>query len=106
MVYAIIDTGGHQHRVSEGSIISVDCRGESIGETVTFDDVLFLAKDDGQFLSGSPRVASTKVTGVVESETKGKKVRVFMKKRRKGMRRTQGHRTRFTRVRITAIETA
>ena len=78
---------------------------ESIGEAVTFDNVLLVATDDGTFVSGTPHVAGAKVLGIIEGEVLDNKVRVFIKKRRKGMRRTIGHRTKFTQVRITDIET-
>jgi large subunit ribosomal protein L21 len=54
-------------------------------------------------MAGSPFVANAKVVGVVEGESRGPKIRVFKKKRRKGMRRTKGHRSTYTRVRITDI---
>lgn len=104
-VYAIIDSGGRQVRVEPGAVVSLYRRPEPAGESVIFDNVLFVASDDGAFVSGSPHVAGATVTGVVDGEAQGKKIRVFMKKRRKGMRRTIGHRTQLTRVRITGIET-
>ena len=106
MVYAIIDSGGRQVRVEPGRVVSVDQRPEPAGQTITFDSVLFLAKDDGGFVSGSPHVAGARVSGVIDEVVRGKKIRVFVKKRRKGMRKTIGHRARFTQVRITGIETA
>jgi large subunit ribosomal protein L21 len=54
-------------------------------------------------LTGAPFVANARVMATVEGETRGPKIRVFKKKRRKGMRRTKGHRAVFTRVRITDI---
>ena len=104
-MYAIIDVGGRQVRVEPGTVVSIYHRPEPAGESVTFDDVLFVAGDDGVFASGSSHLAGAKVTGVVDGEAQGKKIRVFVKKRRKGMRKTIGHRTRLTRVRITGIET-
>jgi len=65
--------------------------------------VLFIEKDGGEVLAGAPFVANAKVVAVVEGEVRGPKIRVFKKKRRKGMRRTKGHRAVFTRVRITDI---
>ena len=106
MMYAIIKSGGRQLRVEPGTVVSVDHRAEPDGEAITFDDVLFVSTDDGGFVSGSPRVTGATVTGVIDGQTQGKKIRVFMKKRRKGMRRTLGHRAQFTNVRITGIETA
>jgi len=55
-------------------------------------------------LAGAPYVANAKILGVVEGESRGPKIRVFKKKRRKGQRKTKGHRAVFTRVRITEIQ--
>jgi large subunit ribosomal protein L21 len=60
-------------------------------------------KDGGEVVAGSPFVANAKVLGVVEGESRGPKIRVFKKKRRKGMRRTKGHRSTYTRIRVTDI---
>ena len=105
LVYAIIESGGRQLRVEPGAIVSVYHRPEPAGEAVTFENVLFVASDDGAFVSGSPNVAGATVTGVVDGDALDKKIRVFVKKRRKGMRKTIGHRTQLTRVRIAGIET-
>ena len=104
-MYAIVDSGGRQVRVEPGAVVSIYRRPEPAGEPVTFDRVLFIASDDGAFASGSPHVAGATVTAVVDGEAQGKTIRVFVKKRRKGMRKTSGHRTQLTRVRITGIET-
>ena len=66
-------------------------------------EVLLVEKDGGEILAGSPFVANASVRATVEGETRGPKIRVFKKKRRKGMRRTKGHRAVYTRVRIEEI---
>ena len=66
--------------------------------------MLFVEKEDGEVLAGAPYVANAKILGVVEGESRGPKIRVFKKKRRKGQRKTKGHRAVFTRVRITEIQ--
>ena len=104
-MYAIIQAGGRQVRVEPGSIVAVDRRDGDSGEAITFDDVRFVGSDDGAFVSGSPQVEGAQVTGVVDEQGRGDKIRVFTKKRRGGMRRTLGHRTQLTRVRITGIDT-
>ncbi len=104
-MYAIIQNGGRQLRVEPGAVVSVDGRPASAGDEIVFEQVLFVAGDDGHFVAGSPLVKGTRVVGTVDAPTVGPKIRVFQKKRRKGMRRTQGHRARLTRVRITDIET-
>jgi len=65
--------------------------------------VLLVETDAGEVMAGAPFVANARVLAVVEGETRGPKIRVFKKKRRKGMRRTKGHRATYTRVRITEI---
>lgn len=102
-MFAIIQSGGRQVKVTPGSVITVDHVGVEAGQEVSIDQILVLEKDSGEVLAGSPFVASAKVVGVVEGEARGPKIRVFKKKRRKGMRRTKGHRSTYTRVRITDI---
>jgi len=102
-VFAIIQSGGRQVKVTPGVVITVDRVSAEPGQEVSIDQVLVLEKDTGDVIAGSPFVASAKVLGVVEGESRGPKIRVFKKKRRKGMRRTKGHRSTYTRVRITDI---
>ena len=102
-MYAIIQTGGRQAKVSPGEIVTVDGTVAETGERVTLEQVLLIEKDGGEILSGAPYVANARVVGIVEGEGRGPKIRVFKKKRRKGMRRTKGHRAVYTRVRIQEI---
>jgi len=84
--------------------VEVDRIDAAPGTEVTIDQILFLEKDGGEMLAGAPFVANAKVTGVVDGEARGPKIRVFKKKRRKGFRKTTGHRSTYTRIRITGIE--
>ena len=102
-MFAIIQSGGRQVKVSPGDVISVDRFEASPGDEVTIDQVLVVEKEGGEVLAGAPYVADVKIVGVVDGESRGPKIRVFKKKRRKGMRRTKGHRGTYTRVRITDI---
>ena len=102
-MYAIIKAGGHQLKVTPGATVALDGTAGTQGEKVTFEQVLFVEKDGGELLAGAPFVAGARVLGVVDGEARGPKIRIFKKKRRKGMRRTKGHRAVFTRVRITDI---
>jgi large subunit ribosomal protein L21 len=102
-VFAIIQSGGRQVKVTPGDLITVDRVDANAGDEVTIDQVLVLEKDGGEVLAGSPYVANARVLGVVDSEARGPKIRVFKKKRRKGMRRTKGHRSTYTRIRIKDI---
>ena len=103
-MYAIIQARGRQLRVSPGALVEVDGRPGEVGTTLTFDQVLLVEKDAGEIVAGAPFVADAKVLGVVDGESRGPKLRVFKKKRRKGFRKTRGHRAFFTRVRITDIQ--
>ena len=67
------------------------------------ESMVLVENDGGEIFTGAPYVADARVMAVVEGETRGPKIRVFKKKRRKGMRRTKGHRATMTRVRITDI---
>ena len=103
-MYAIIQAGGRQVKVVPGATVQVDGTTGDAGAKVTYDQVLFLAKDGGELMAGAPFVAGAKVLGVIEGEARGPKIRVFKKKRRKGFRKTRGHRAFYTRVRITDIQ--
>jgi large subunit ribosomal protein L21 len=104
-MYAIIQTSGHQLRVSPGDYATVPGTVAEPGATVTLDQVLLVEKDTGEVVAGAPFVANARIVGVVQGEARGPKIRVFKKKRRKGSRNTKGHRAIFTRVRITEILT-
>ena len=99
-MFAIIESGGRQVKVTPGSIVEIDRIDAQPGDEVSIDRVLFLEKDGGEMFAGAPFVANVKVLAVVDGESRGPKIRVFKKKRRKGMRRTKGHRSTLTRVRI------
>ena len=102
-MYAIIQTGGHQVKVTPGGVATLYGTAGEPGAKVTLEQVLLVEKDGGEILAGAPFVANAKIHAVVEGEARGPKIRVFKKKRRKGMRRTKGHRAFYTRVRITDI---
>jgi large subunit ribosomal protein L21 len=102
-MYAVIQASGRQMKVTPGGFATLDGTAGEPGEKLTFEQVLLVEKDGGEVFAGAPYVANARVFAVVEGETRGPKIRVFKKKRRKGMRRTKGHRSTFTRVRITEI---
>ena len=102
-MYAIIQASGRQMRVSPGGVVTLDGTAGDPGAEVTLGEVLLVEKDGGEVLAGAPLVANAKVIAVVEGEARGPKIRVFKKKRRKGMRRTKGHRAVYTRVKIKDI---
>ena len=95
-MYAIIATGGKQYTVSEGDVIKVEKLGLNAGDTVTFDQVLFVN-------NGEPTVAGASVTASVVEEGKDKKVIVYKYKRKTGYHKKNGHRQAFTKVKIDKI---
>lgn len=102
-MYAVIQTPGRQVRVTPGAVATLDGTAAEPGAELTLDQVLLVEKDGGEVLAGAPFVANARVVAVVEGQARGPKIRVFKKKRRKGMRRTKGHRAVYTRVRIKEI---
>jgi large subunit ribosomal protein L21 len=102
-MYAIIQTSGRQMKVTRGGFAILDGTAGENGAELTLGQVMLVEKDGGEVLTGAPFVADARVLAVVEGEMRGPKIRVFKKKRRKGMRRTKGHRAMSTRVRIKDI---
>lgn len=106
-MYAVIETGGKQYRVEPGDVIDVELTpvtGKK-EQKVKFDRVL-LVGDDKDIKVGTPVVAGVEVTGVLVDAVRGPKVRVFKMKRRKGYRRTRGHRQELLRVKIDDIKSS
>ena len=102
-MFAIVEAGGRQEKVTPGELVIVDRLDVEPGAEITFDRVLLVENDAGGLVTGTPYVSGASVTAVVEAQTKAKKIRVFKMKRRKQYRKTQGHRTQQTRVRVTSI---
>ena len=100
---AIIQSGGKQLKVKAGDIVEVEKLAVADGAEVIFEEVLAIEGEDGKLNIGTPVVAGAKVVGKVLEVLKAKKVVAFKMKRRKGYRRTKGHRQNLTRVEITAI---
>ena len=102
-MYAIVQASGRQVKVVPGAVAIVDGTAGEPGAELTLDQVLLVEKDGGEVVAGAPFVANARILAVVEGEARGPKIRVFKKKRRKGMRRTKGHRATYTRLRIKDI---
>jgi len=102
-MFAIVQAGGRQEKVTPGTVVIIDRVDVEPGTEFTFDKVLLVENDGGDIVAGRPYVDGAIVTGVVEAQTQAKKIRVFKMKRRKQYRKTIGHRTQQTRVRVTDI---
>lgn len=103
-MYAIVEIGGHQYRVSEDDVLYVDHLNEEEDETVTFDRVL-LVNDDGDVKVGKPVVEGAEVEATLLDNLKDDKVIVFKKKPKKGYRVKRGHRQKLSQIRINSIST-
>ena len=104
-MFAVFQSGGKQHRVSEGDVVKVELLEGEPGAEVTFDRVLIVADGDNVNV-GTPYVNDGKVTAEVVRVDRGKKVRIIKFKRRKDYLKRQGHRQWFTEVKITGISAA
>ena len=102
MKNAVIVTGGKQYRVAEGDVLFIEKLDFEAGETVTFDQVLAVIDEAGSKF-GTPVIEGATVTANVVKNGKGKKIRVYKMKPKKGYRRTQGHRQPYTQVQIGTI---
>ena len=102
MKHAIIVTGGKQYRVAEGDVIYVEKLDAEAGSSIKFDQVLAVIDENG-CVFGTPVIEGAVVTANVVKNGRGKKIRVYKMKPKKGYRRTQGHRQPYTKVQIETI---
>ena len=100
-MHAIIETGGKQYKVTDGDVLFIEKLDLETGDSVPFDKVLAILGDTATF--GTPMVSGAKVEASVMKNGKGKKVRIFKMKPKKGYRRRQGHRQPYTKVQIGKI---
>ncbi len=101
-MYAVIETGGKQYRVSEGDVIFIEKLNVEAEAAVSFDKVIAVGKDDG-IVVGAPYVDGATVSATALKNGKGKKITVFTYKPKKDSHRKKGHRQAYTQVRIEAI---
>ncbi len=102
-MYAIIETGGKQYKVQEGDVLFIEKLEAADGESVTFDRVLAVSKEDG-LVTGLPLVDGATVTAKVEKHGKGHKIVVYKYKPKKNYHKKQGHRQPYTKVTIEKIQ--
>lgn len=101
-MYAVVRSGGKQYRVSPGGSVRVEKLSGEVGSKVTLDEVLMIG-GEGDVKIGTPTVDGASVSGTITAQGRGDKIRVFKMKRRKGYRRTQGHRQDYTEIAIDGI---
>ena len=101
-VYAVIRTGGKQHRISPGQRLRVERLPGEVGDSITFQDVLMVS-DGAEVAVGSPVLDAASVTAEVVDQTRGRKINVFKYKAKTRYRRLRGHRQLHTDLRISQI---
>jgi large subunit ribosomal protein L21 len=101
-MFAVINTGGKQYRVSEGTVLRIEKLEAAAGASVDFDQVLVVGAGD-QVKIGKPYVGGAKVTATVQSHGQGDKVTWFKFRRRKHYQRRGGHRQQYTEIKVTGI---
>lgn len=104
-MYAVIESGGKQYRVSEGQAIKLEKLSAEPGEKINFDKVLMIGVGENIHV-GAPYLNGGQVTAEVLTHARGKKIRIIKFRRRKHYRRQMGHRQHYTEVKITAIKAA
>jgi len=102
-MYAVIETGGKQYRVSQGDIVYLEKLGVNEGNQVVFDKVLLMATENEQSVVGTPYIDGASVTANVIKNGKSKKITVFTYRAKKDSKRKMGHRQQFTKVEIVSI---
>ncbi len=103
-MFAVIETGGKQYRVEEGSVLDVELLAgvEKAGDPVSFERVLLVYGEGGTRV-GNPAIPGARVEGTLLADVRGPKVRIFKHKKRKGFRKHGGHRQDLLRVRVEKI---
>jgi large subunit ribosomal protein L21 len=103
-MYAVIKTGGKQYRVQPDDVLEIERLPGEPGDMIEFSQVLMLSGESG-FEVGTPIISDAMVAAELVEQTRGDKIKVFKKKRRKHYRRTMGHRQDLSQIRITEILT-
>lgn len=103
-MFAVIETGGKQYKVTKGSVIKVEKLEGSIGDHFQLNNVLLIA-DEGKIVTGNPFIEGSNVQVTILDQDRDHKVRIFKFKQRKRYRRTQGHRQYFTKLIVNEIQT-
>lgn len=101
-MYAVINTGGKQYKVAPGDVVRVETLDAKKGDTIEINEVFMIA--DGDKVSvGKPMLTAAKVTAEVVGDGRGEKLLIFKHRRRKGFRKTNGHRQNYTAIKVKEI---
>ncbi|MGL5406409.1 MAG: 50S ribosomal protein L21 [Propionibacteriaceae bacterium] len=101
-MYAIVRSGGRQHKVAVGDIVEIDKVSDEVGASVSLTPLMLV--DGDKITADKDKLAKASVTAEVMAEIKGPKIRIFKYKNKTGYRKRQGHRQRYTQVKITGIK--
>ncbi|MDR3069401.1 MAG: 50S ribosomal protein L21 [Propionibacteriaceae bacterium] len=101
-MYAVVRSGGRQHKVAVGDVLEIDKVDAAVGDSLELTPLLLV---DGEAVTAdADKLSAVKVSAKVLAETKGPKIRILKYKNKTGYRKRQGHRQRYTLVSVTAIE--
>ena len=101
-MYAVVRSGGRQHKVAVGDVLEIDRVDDAVGTELSLTPVLLV---DGETVTTDAKaLGAATVTAEVLAEIKGPKIKIFKYKNKTGYRKRQGHRQRYTQVRVTGIE--
>ena len=101
-MYAIVRSGGRQHKVAVGDVLEIDKIDDQVGASINLTPLMLV---DGDTVTAEmAKLGNASVTAEVLAETKGPKIKIFKYKNKTGYRKRQGHRQRYTQVKVTGIE--
>ena len=103
-MFAIIKNGGKQYKFKAGDLVELEKIEQEVGSEITLGEVLAIGEEGGELKYGAPLLEGASVAAKIVDQFRGKKVVAFHMHRRKGYRRTKGHRQSLTRVEITGIQ--
>ncbi|MGI6467365.1 MAG: 50S ribosomal protein L21 [Sphaerochaetaceae bacterium] len=102
-MYALVEILGKQYKAQEGAVLKVDKIDSEEGQELEFDSVVAIADGD-KSVFGTPYVKGAKVVATLKENIKDKKIKIFKFKRRKGYKRTQGHRQEYSLITVKSIK--